>query len=385
MGLNKYLELCSLGYRLFRNGQLTFRKLATLTANGYAAALRRPTAGRSPSALILEPINTCNLRCTGCGFALSGALSGKVYPTASLTLESFKTIIDDVKDDLLFLVLENGGEPFLNPRLLEMVRYAYDQHVPTITSTNGDFPTGEAWGERIVTSGLDTLIVSISGHDNESHQLYHQRGHFDRVMANLMKITAAKRTLSSRHPEIVLRFIQTRQNVASVDIVRRAYKEWGVDKFDVRRTETHQFVYTKATDGKVDIKIHGGETKVYPNFCSNLYFIPDVLVDGTIYPCCFTYLFPPSLGNVLSDGGIKSVWNGTKYRGLREAMKKNRMAIPSCTACEGGLGYQGENWNRPLKFEISTPYLKGPAPRHHDEYDRDAAKAASAEAEIANT
>jgi MoaA/NifB/PqqE/SkfB family radical SAM enzyme len=355
MALNKYVELMELTVRMLRNRQISFRKVSTAVRNGWAAMLRRPVAGGAPSAVIIEPVNFCNLKCAGCGCAMCG----QIRKAETLSFDRFCRIFDDVKDDLLFLVLEIAGEPFLNKELLAMVDHAFKQRVPTITSTNADFETGPDWGEQVVQSRLDTLIVSISGHDNASHAQYHRKGRFDRVIGNLRKVSEARRRLRAANPVLIVRFIETELNRSSVAVVRRQYREWGADKLDVRPTAVDQFTFRPSQDGTVQIRIRGELEMCYPNFCPNLYFIPAVLVDGSVMPCCFVFLFPPVLGNALTGGGLRAVWNNQQYQEMRRQVALNRMRIPACTACGGGLGYQGANWNRSARFEISTPYHKG--------------------------
>jgi len=362
MKLNNYIELIKLSIRLFKNGQVSLKKIVNFLHNGYSSIFRMAKAGKLPSAIIIEPVNYCNIRCTGCGFELCGQIQKK----QKLSMECFVKIFDEVKDYIFFLVLENGGEPFLNRDLLRMIKYAYDNKVPTITSTNADFKTGDRWGEEVIESYLDTLIVSVSGHDNESHSIYHKNGNFNRVMGSAKKIISAKRKLRKSHPDLILRFIQTKDNKESVNIIERQYRDLGFDKLDVRKTATEHLIYKRSPDDKVKILTVGGDNTIYPNFCADLYFIPDVLVDGTVAPCCFTYLFPPNMGNVFDDHGMKNVWNNNNYAEMRKKVANNRMNIPACSVCNGSFGYSGENWNRSSKIEIYTPYhkpTKGPQPQ----------------------
>ena len=44
-------------------------------------------------------------------------------------------IVDEIEDYLLFLVMWEWGEPFLNPELPDMLRYASDKGIKTVTST----------------------------------------------------------------------------------------------------------------------------------------------------------------------------------------------------------------------------------------------------------
>ena len=88
-----------------------------------------------PVLLQIEPTNMCNLGCPLC------PVSQKMLRRESrhMRLDEFKKIIDEVQDHVLLLVLWNWGEPLMNPELPQMIRYAADRGIRTVTSTNAHF------------------------------------------------------------------------------------------------------------------------------------------------------------------------------------------------------------------------------------------------------
>jgi MoaA/NifB/PqqE/SkfB family radical SAM enzyme len=80
----------------------------------------------------IETTNHCNLKCPICPAGGLGFKRSKKH----MSLEGFKSIIDDMRDYLLFIVLWDWGEPLLNPDLPDMTRYAAEHDIKTVASTN---------------------------------------------------------------------------------------------------------------------------------------------------------------------------------------------------------------------------------------------------------
>ena len=72
----------------------------------------------------------------------------------------FRKVIDEMHQKLIYLIFYFQGEPYINPKFLEMVRYAHQKGIYTITSTNGHFLHPEN-ARKTVESGLDLSLIHI--------------------------------------------------------------------------------------------------------------------------------------------------------------------------------------------------------------------------------
>src|SRR5207249_1534130 len=99
-----------------------------------------------------------------------------------MSYESFCRIVDDVKDYVIIIVLFNSGEPFMHKDVYRMIEYAHAAGIFVITSTNGSFFNSRERAERLVRSGLDLMIVSISGISQTIYGQYHKNGSIDRII-----------------------------------------------------------------------------------------------------------------------------------------------------------------------------------------------------------
>src|SRR3954471_6010143 len=86
---------------------------------------------RRPFNLLLQVTNRCNMRCSFCDFWPNG-----VPPREELTLENYAALEEAMSSLGTFLVSVEGGEPFLRPGLIEIVRIFGRRHIP-ILYTNG--------------------------------------------------------------------------------------------------------------------------------------------------------------------------------------------------------------------------------------------------------
>ena len=88
-----------------------------------------------PMTISFEPTTACNLRCPEC----PSGLRSFTRPTGNLKSNFFKNSLDQLYKDLMYLIFYFQGEPYINPDFLDMVKYASDKGIYTITSTNGHF------------------------------------------------------------------------------------------------------------------------------------------------------------------------------------------------------------------------------------------------------
>src|ERR1700745_1706069 len=85
-----------------------------------------------PISISFEPTTSCNLRCPEC----PSGLRSFTRPTGMLEENLFKKTIDELSSHLIYLTFYFQGEPYLNPKFLDMASYAAKKKIYTATSTN---------------------------------------------------------------------------------------------------------------------------------------------------------------------------------------------------------------------------------------------------------
>ncbi len=104
------------GINLFSklNGRRLLNGTKLLSSYFLSKATKKPIHWGMPLTMEIEPTTSCNLRCPQC----PSGLREFTRNTGMLNLELYKKIIDEIHEDLIWLVLYFQGEPFLNKSFL---------------------------------------------------------------------------------------------------------------------------------------------------------------------------------------------------------------------------------------------------------------------------
>jgi len=322
--------------------QITPYKLLNCVLNFAYAVRRRPAVTALPSMIEIDINNICNLKCPACptGIGEHHKVNGE------MSYESFCQIVDEVKDYVFVIVLFNSGEPFMHKDVCKMIEYAHAGGISVITSTNGNFFHVGDHAERLVRSGLDVLIVSISGVSQDVYGRYHQNGKVDRVIAGLRKIAQAKRDSNVATPVLMLRYLLFDYNHSELDQARQLAREVGA-QLNIRRAGTREDYHRLKA---AMLSERSADAPPVTNHCYWLWSLPLIQYDGDVRPCCILNLDPPDQGNVCRDGGVAQVWGGETFREFRTQMLTDKSKIPSCRNCTSFPGLQDANIRKLLRW-----------------------------------
>ncbi len=169
--------------------------------------LKKPVHWGYPVSISFEPTTSCNLRCPEC----PSGLRDFSRPTGMLQKDFFRQTIDEIHQQLLYLIFYFQGEPYLNRDFLEMVKYASDKGLYTATSTNAHYLTDDV-ARKTVESGLDRLIISIDGTTQDVYQQYRIGGKLDKVIEGAKNIVKWKKELNSKTPFVFFQFLVLKPN-----------------------------------------------------------------------------------------------------------------------------------------------------------------------------
>jgi radical SAM protein with 4Fe4S-binding SPASM domain len=290
-----------------------------------------------PMTMEIEPTTSCNLRCPQC----PSGLREFTRDTGMLDLPMYKKVIDEIHHDLVWLILYFQGEPFLNKKFLDFVRYAADKNIYTATSSNAHYFTDEM-AKATVESGLDRLIVSIDGVTQDAYSKYRIGGNLDKVLEGTRNLVKWKKELNSSTPHIIWQFIAFKHNEHQIPEVKKMAKEIGVDELGIKTAQIYDYQssdefipeneelsrYTKTENG-YEIK-----NKLL-NQCWRLWRGSVITWDGLVVPCCFDKDATHRFGDV-SKNSFESVWKNETYKNFRRSILKSRKEIDICTNCTEG-------------------------------------------------
>jgi len=293
---------------------------------------------RLPISISIEPTTSCNLRCPEC----PSGLRAFSRPTGMLNPDLFRNVIDELCKDLLYLTFYFQGEPFLNPGFLDMVRYAAEKKIYTATSTNAHF-LDEKTATEVVKSGLQRLIISVDGTDQQTYQNYRIGGSLEKVLEGTRNIVESRKKLRSRTPYLVFQFLVVKSNEHQVNEIQELARKSGVDRVVFKTAQIYDYEngnpliptiekysrYKEQADGTYAVK-----NKLL-NHCWKLWHSCVITWDGKVLPCCFDKDASFEMGNV-NDSSFREIWNNDSYNSFRSSLLRSRKEISICKNCTEG-------------------------------------------------
>lgn len=322
--------------------KLTYKKLKnvffSLISYYFSRVYKKPFLTSLPISISVEPTTSCNLRCPEC----PSGLRQFTRNTGMLNPDFFKRLVDEQKNTLLNLTFYFQGEPYLNPQFLEMVRYASDNTIFTITSTNAHYLNDEN-SKKTIESGLDKIIISIDGTTQDTYEQYRIGGQLSKVIEGTKNILKWRMQLNSKTPYVVFQFLVVQPNQHQIDDVYKLAHELGVDEVKLKTAQVYDFEngnkliptidkyarYKQLASGKWEIK-----NKLL-NQCWRMWSGCVITWDGLVVPCCFDKDAKHQLGD-LKHNSFKEVWHSDKYNSFRKSILKSRKEIDICTNCTEG-------------------------------------------------
>jgi len=206
-------RLCNEKYGIFLDS-----KPATVGKNAEADILRElyKKAG-APSKITkchIELTDNCNFRCRMC------YMGSEIQKTTHHALKAgeFRKILDLLEKDGVIELTLTGGEPFLNPDILEILAMLRGKNFFTVINTNGS-----VLSEKILKELLEVRVcsmeISVYGFSEEVYERITGRREFAKVLENIKKFTDAGLPLR-------LKYTLQRDNMQDV----RAYKAYCLEK-----------------------------------------------------------------------------------------------------------------------------------------------------------
>ena len=292
---------------------------------------------RTPYVIYIDPCDTCNFRCKFCpsgNLELMKKTKGRGY--GPMNFDVYKDIIDSLKDfpdPVRVIRLYKEGEPLVNPRFSDMVRYA--KASPKVlrvdTTTNASLLTPERSLE-IIDAGLDRINISVEGVNAE--QYWDFSGHkmdFQRFVDNIaffydhkkqceMNIKINGDILTSAQEE---EFYQTFGDICDGISVEHTIEYW--PKYNEMKVDFDE--------GLNMLGGSAGEVMV----CPYVFYEMCINSDGTYSLCRFDWNHAMMMGpHVSYPPTPKKVWDSiTLWRFQEQFLKKERklMTVLSCPKC----------------------------------------------------
>jgi len=300
---------------------------------GYTASVltRQSYVFGGPFALSAEVSANCNLRCPHC---IEG-LQQTQRSHRMLSAEAFRELSISHKHSVFYANLYFQGEPFLNPRLGQIIRTASELRFYSCIATNGHF-LGKDKCREVIEGGLDRIVISLDGIDAQSYSFYRVGGNFDKVVEGIATLATTRREMRASNPLIVLQFLVNRQNENQIGMLPHFAKKCGADMVQVKTMQVYgdslSDDFLPQTPRYNRYAIINAKQKNRNNrwrSCFRLWSHVVYTSDGRLVPCCYDKVPNHSMGNTKCE----NLWFSPQMNQFRKNVLTNRQGVAICCNC----------------------------------------------------
>jgi len=287
-------------------GKLTSKAVCRLAGGAMDLAL-----GRFPPQVRIETVNACNSRCAICRHHAMGRR------IQQMDQGLFEQIVEECAVwGCGEIHLHNFGEPLLDDRLEDRVRFAKQKGIAKATIFSNGSLLDESRAAGLIAAGLDEIKISFDGADKEEFERIRCPLKFDVVAANLARLKEMRDRLRSP-----MRIFIACCSTSDKRSTRRVLAGL-VD--GVRFSKMHNWTDAGALNGQ-----HGVRKP-----CARLWRTLTVLASGDVALCCLDYDGQHLLGRVGPGVSLRDVWQSAAYEEIRRRHKDARQGeIGLCRSC----------------------------------------------------
>lgn len=292
-----------------------------------------------PRMVCLEACSICQLNCPDCHMRKND--SDLIVGNGYLKFKDFKKFVDK-NPYIESIELSFCGEIFLNPELLEIIKYAHKKNIK-LTAFNGvnfNNVSNEIM-EALVKYKFTGITLSIDGTTNETYQIYRRNGNLNNVINNIKKLNELKEKYNSKFPILEWQYIVFKHNEHEISKVEELQKQlkidyvffkqpWNSSNFSIRAiSEIQKNKIEPLFDTEIEKILN--ENKI--DLCLNPWLQPQINWDGRLLGCfCSTH---NDLGVNVFEVGLKAALSSPKSLFMRSVLSGKQRANESlhCLHC----------------------------------------------------
>jgi len=272
-----------------------------------------------PIYVLIEPVSTCNIRCTMC-FQIDKSFTKKPF-MGTMKMDFFKEIIDECyANGTKAITLASRGEPTLHPKLPEMLEYVSNKFLEVKLNTNAT-KLSEKLIRKILETNVNELVYSVDESDEKKYEKIRVGGKFNEVVNNIKnfkKIRDNEFTNNKTTTRISGVLVNEDQDIK---IITNFWKQY-VDHVVFVKEQNRWDTYNNTPDG-------------VNSPCTYLWERMYVWFDGVTNPCDVDYKSQLTMGKLdYSQNNIRKIWTSEFFQNLRKKhLNDERQTIKPCDRC----------------------------------------------------
>jgi MoaA/NifB/PqqE/SkfB family radical SAM enzyme len=286
----------------------------------------------TPMVLFVDPSDGCNFSCKFCPTGNRPLMKEIGRPLKAMDFDLYTKIIDDINDfeePLKVLRLYKDGEPLLNQRFPDMVRYARDNpNILSVDTTTNASMLNEKRNLEIIEAGLDRIHISVEGVNYQQYKEFaNYKINFDRFVRNIQHFYENRKQcevivkingdiISEDDQKLFNEIFHDKADGTYIEHVMSCWPEYELDEVEVNST----------------VGLYGQPIKEVM-VCPYVFYSFSINSDGLASLCFLDWSRKLLIGDV-NTMSLKEIWGGEKLRDYQTMfLLKKRKQHPVCREC----------------------------------------------------
>ncbi len=287
---------------------------------------------KAPFVIFVDPSDRCNFGCKFCPTGNKQLMKEIGRPLKAMKFDLFKKIINDIREfeqPIKVLRLYKDGEPLLNPRFADMVKYAKDnpQILSVDTTTNASLLNPKR-NLEIIAAGLDRINISIEGINNKQYKEFsNYRIIFDKLVENIQHFYENRKqceviikingdVISEDDRKLFRKIFHNKANGIYIEHIMSCWPEFELSGVQVNR----------------EVGVYGQEIKEVM-ICPYVFYSFSINSDGLASLCFLDWSRKLLIGNV-NETSVLDIWNGKNIHAYQKMfLMKKRKEHLVCREC----------------------------------------------------
>ncbi len=290
----------------------------------------------TPFELQLAVASSCNFKCIYCFQSDKNYLKKAKLTKGIMNFELYQKIIDDLDEfpeKIKVLRLMREGEPLVNKRFADMVRYAKKKQpsVKIDTTTNASLLTPER-SDDIIDAGLDKVFISFQAiNPEEFSKVAGVKTNFQKILENIIYFCENKKQCKVfiKVPDIGVNSESERQfffnmfdKYADQMFIENIFPAW--PNFDLEKLKRNDGI------GYYNTPLRKDPVKV----CTLPFYDLTITHTGIVTACSIDWEYKTNFGDVNGES-LFEIWNNKIFNDFRRMqLKGERFENELCKKCD---------------------------------------------------
>jgi MoaA/NifB/PqqE/SkfB family radical SAM enzyme len=286
----------------------------------------------TPFTIFVDPSDLCNFQCKYCPNSDRDLVKKTNRKLKIMDFELYKKIIDDIckfEKPIKVLRLYKDGEPLLNPRFVDMIKYAKEKKcAERIDTTTNASLLNPKKNLEIIDAGIDRINISIEGVNADQYLSFSKyKIDFNKLVENIRHLYENRKNCEiiikisgdSISEEDKKKFYDIFGEIADGVFIEHVMSCW--PEFELKGIKVNQ-----------EVGIYGQKIKEV-QVCPYVFYSFSVNSDGLASACFLDWSEKLIIGDVKTES-LKDIWNGEKMFEYRKMfLQKKRKDHPFCGKC----------------------------------------------------